>query len=333
MFCSLFDPLLRLILAIGLPLLLAMALGEGLVAWLERRFRAPLKTDSLALARLQATKLATPTMGGLFILAGITLSLMLWADWSAPSTRLALLVMVGFVQSAPSTTWQNCGRVARACAWPKFLAQLAVGAAVAGLLIHDRQTPLAIETWLPVSGRLAPWLLTAWATLVILSSSNAVNLADGLDGLAGGTVAIAAVCLGLVAWLTADPVPQTMNICLLAGGILGSVLGFLRFNRHPARVFMGDTGSLPLVALLGFMALAIGHELLWIVIGGVFVAEAISVMLQVGWFKWRKQRLFRCALLHHHFQFLGWSERKIVARFWTVSLVCAIVALCCSNCR
>ena len=328
MFCSLFDPLLRLILAIGLPLLLAMALGDWWVAWLERRFRAPLKTDSETLARLQAAKRATPTMGGLFILAGITLSLVLWADWNAPSTRLALLVMAGFgaIGAVDDLAKLRPGSQGLR-AWPKFLAQLAVGGAIAGLLIHDRQAPLAIEAWLPVSGTSATWLLTAWATLVILSSSNAVNLADGLDGLAGGTVAIAAVCLGLIAWLTADPAPQIMDICLLAGGILGSVLGFLRFNRHPARVFMGDTGSLPLGALLGFIALAIGHELLWIVIGGVFVAEAISVMLQVGWFKWRRERLFRCAPLHHHFQFLGWPEQKIVARFWLASLVCAIVAL------
>jgi len=170
-------------------------------------------------------------------------------------------------------------------------------------------------------------LLVGWATLVILSSSNAVNLADGLDGLAGGAVAVAILCLTLVAWLTTQFTPQAMGLYLLAGGMLGSVLGFLRFNRHPARVFMGDTGSLPLGALLGFFALAIGHELLWIVIGGVFVAEALSVMLQVGWYKWRKQRLFRCAPLHHHFQFLGWPERKIVGRFWLASLVCAGTAL------
>ncbi|HEX4149417.1 MAG TPA: phospho-N-acetylmuramoyl-pentapeptide-transferase, partial [Pirellulales bacterium] len=196
-----------------------------------------------------------------------------------------------------------------------------------GWLVHARQTPLAIETWLPISAARTPGLLTAWAALVILSSSNAVNLADGLDGLAGGSVVIATACLALIAWLTTNFTPQAMGLYVLAAGMLGSMLGFLRFNRHPARVFMGDTGSLPLGALLGMLALAIGHELLWVVIGGVFVAEAVSVMLQVGWYKWRKERLFRCAPLHHHFQFLGWPEHKIVARFWLASLVCAVAAL------
>jgi phospho-N-acetylmuramoyl-pentapeptide-transferase len=299
-----------------------------MVAWLERRFRAPLKTESQTLARLQAAKHATPTMGGLFILTGITLSLALCSDWTDARPRIAFIVVIGFgaigavddlIKLRPNGQGLRAG--------PKFLAQLAVGVVVAGLLIQLRPSPLALEAWLPDCGALKPWLLTAWATLVILSSSNAVNLADGLDGLAGGTIAMAAACLGLIAWLATKHSTDGMEICVLAGGMLGSVLGFLRFNRHPARVFMGDTGSLPLGALLGFMALAIGNEILWIVIGGVFVAEAISVMLQVGWFKWRRQRLFRCAPLHHHFQFLGWPEQKIVARFWLASLLCALTAL------
>ena len=328
MFCSLFDPTLPLVLAVGLPLLLAIAFGDRMVAWLERRFRAPLKTDSETLARLQAAKHATPTMGGLFILAGITALACAGGrlERSEPLAGIARDHRLrhdrrrrrpgqttagqpgpACLAEIPGATGRRCGR--RRSAGPR------------------RQTPLAIEAWLPDSGVLAPWLLTAWATLVILSSSNAVNLADGLDGLAGGTVAIAATCLGLVAWLAADHTLQTTNVCLLAGGMVGSLLGFLRFNRHPARVFMGDTGSLPLGALLGLMALATGHELLWMVIGGVFVAEAISVMLQVGWFKWRDERLFRCAPLHHHFQFQGWPERKIVARFWLASFICAATAL------
>ena len=164
------------------------------------------------------------------------------------------------------------------------------------------------------------------AILVLVGSSNAVNLTDGLDGLAGGCMLFATAAMTLVvyaaghaqwaAYLNVPHVPGCGELTVLAAATIGAVVGFLWFNCHPAQVFMGDTGSLPLGGLLGYMAVVARQELLLMLIGGVFVAEAASVILQVGWYKWRRRRIFLCAPLHHHFQFRGWPESKIVVRFW-----------------
>jgi phospho-N-acetylmuramoyl-pentapeptide-transferase len=173
------------------------------------------------------------------------------------------------------------------------------------------------------------------AMLVIVGSSNAVNLTDGLDGLAGGCMLFATAAMTLVvyaaghaqwaAYLNVPHVAGCGELAVLAAGMIGAVVGFLWFNCHPAQVFMGDTGSLPLGGLLGYMAVAARQELLLSLIGGVFVVEAASVILQVGWFKWRRQRVFLCAPLHHHFQFRGWPESKIVVRFWIAAALCALL--------
>jgi phospho-N-acetylmuramoyl-pentapeptide-transferase len=175
--------------------------------------------------------------------------------------------------------------------------------------------------------------------LVIVGTSNAVNLADGLDGLAGGCLVLAIGAMGVVAYsagnvviadyLGIDRVPGAGEMAVLAAAMIGGVLGFLWFNCHPAQVFMGDVGSLPLGGLLGLIALAARQEILLLVVGGVFVAEAISVLVQVGVYKWRRRRVFRCAPLHHHFQFRGSPESRIVVRFWIASAACAIAGIAC----
>jgi phospho-N-acetylmuramoyl-pentapeptide-transferase len=166
-----------------------------------------------------------------------------------------------------------------------------------------------------------------------------VNLTDGLDGLAGGCLffaaggmAAGAYCVSDMHWATSmnlPYLPDCTEMLVLAGAMTGAVLGFLWFNCHPARVFMGDTGSLPLGGLLGLVAVATRQELLLVVVGGVFVAEAVSVILQVGYYKWRRRRIFLCAPLHHHFQFLGWAEGRIVVRFWMAAALCAFLGLAC----
>ena len=175
------------------------------------------------------------------------------------------------------------------------------------------------------------------AVIVIVGSSNAVNLTDGLDGLAGGCLIFAAAAMGMVAYASGHAelaeylhvarIPGAGEMTVLAGGMIGGLLGFLWFNCHPAQVFMGDTGSLPLGGLLGLLAVVTRQELLLLLVGGVFVAEAASVILQVGYYKWRRRRIFLCAPLHHHFQFQGWPETRIVVRFWIASALCAILGL------
>ena len=186
------------------------------------------------------------------------------------------------------------------------------------------------------------WFFVPWAALVIVGASNAVNLADGLDGLAGGCLVCATGAIALVAyacghagWAAYLGIPHLAGageMIVIAGGMIGGLLGFLWFNCHPASVFMGDTGSLSLGGLLGLLAVIARQELLLVVIGGVFVVEAASVILQVGWFRWTKKRIFLCAPLHHHFQLKGWPEDKIVVRFWIAATLCAVSGLAGSSC-
>ncbi len=220
----------------------------------------------------------------------------------------------------------------------KFAAQLLVAGAAAVLLYQQQAAvPGGLSLRLPLAGTsfsLGLWFVPL-AIVVIVGASNAVNLTDGLDGLAGGClVAAMAAMTGLVyaaghaewaAYLGVPRIPHAGEMTVLAAAMIGGVLGFLWFNCHPAQVFLGNTGALPLGGLLGFLAVVARQELLLVLIAGVFVVEALSVIVQVGYYKWRRRRLLRCAPLHHHFQFLGWAENKIVVRFWIASALCALL--------
>jgi phospho-N-acetylmuramoyl-pentapeptide-transferase len=220
----------------------------------------------------------------------------------------------------------------------KLLVQLVVATTAAGLLYRQHAAvPGGLLLHLPVLG--ASFSLGLWfiplAVLVIVGASNAVNLTDGLDGLAGGCLMAATVAMTVLvyaaghaqwaAYLGVPRVPHAGEITVVGAAMIGGVLGFLWFNCHPAQVFMGNTGALPLGGLLGVLALVARQELLLVVIGGVFVVEAASVIVQVGYYKWRRRRLLRCAPLHHHFQLIGWAENKIVVRFWIAAALCALV--------
>ena len=324
-----------------LAFVVVLILGPCVIRWLGRRFREPNKSDSAHLRLLHQSKSATPTMGGGLVIVALLTALAVFSDWRNPYTGAALVVIVGLtalgvIDDLTKLHGAKSGIPART----KLIGQIAVAAAAAGLLYPhlatvsgglDLQLPL-LETQFP----LGIWFLPL-AVLVIVGSSNAVNLADGLDGLAGGCLIFSAGAMALVAYLAGQaesaeyfnltPIPGASEMSVLAGGMIGSVIGFLRFNRHPARVFMGDTGSLPLGGLLGLIAVVSRQEILLFVIAGTFVVEATSVILQVGYYKWRRRRLFLCAPLHHHFQFRGWPETRIVARFWIASAVCAILGL------
>ncbi len=323
--CSLIGLEARAILAGGLNFFLALFFGSRVIDWLRVRFREPINSPSPAVQRLHEHKQATPTMGGLGIVAAICGSLLLLGDWRNPYLPLAALVTVGLgcVGLADDLTkirGQRRGISARA----KLAGQIVVAAAAAVALYKVQcGVPGGLLLELPigrVSLDLGFWLIPL-AILVIVGSSNAVNLTDGLDGLAGGCLVASFGSLAVITYATGH------EMAVVATAALGAVLGFLRFNCHPAAVFMGDTGSLPLGGLLGLVALAARQELLLIVLGGVFVVEAASVIAQVAVFRCTGRRVFLCAPLHHHFQLRGWPERKIVARFWIAALLCAACGL------
>jgi len=339
----------RAAVAAGVAFALALALGPRMIAWLRRRFREPNRSASPQLEQLHQAKHATPTMGGLFLVAGVLAALALLADLSNPLVQTALFVtvglgLVGAVDDFIKLRGNSNGISARA----KLLGQLAVAAVAAAWLYHfhvdvarELHRSGELTLWIPLADASVPlgWAFVPLAVVVIVGASNAVNLADGLDGLAGGclvmavgAMAAAAYAAGhaeLAQYLNVPRVPGAGEMAVLGAAIAGGVLGFLWFNCHPAAVFMGDTGSLPLGGLLGLIALAARQEILLLLVGGVFVVEAASVLVQVAAYKWRRRRVFLCAPLHHHFQFQGQAEGKIVVRFWIASAVCAILGLAC----
>jgi phospho-N-acetylmuramoyl-pentapeptide-transferase len=334
---------LRAALAAMVGFLLALALGPRMIAWLRRRFREPIMSDSAKIRQLHQGKQSTPTMGGLFLVAGLVAGLLVFGDLANRFVQVALLVAIGMaaigvLDDLTKLRGMHNGISARA----KLLSQFLVAGAAAGLLyLHRAALPEDLLLRIPLWGTTLSLGLAIIpvAMLVIVGASNAVNLTDGLDGLAGGCLVFAIGAMGLVAYASGHAelasylnivrVPGAGEMTVLAGAMIGGVMGFLWFNCHPAQVFMGDTGSLPLGGLLGLIAVAARQELLLVLVGGVFVAEAASVILQVTAYKWRGRRVFLCAPVHHHFQLRGWPESRIVVRFWIASAVCAILGVAC----
>jgi len=332
----------RASLAAVASFVLAVVLGPRLIGWLQTRFREPIKSASPAVRTLHRAKQATPTMGGIFIVAGLLASGVLFGDLTNPYLIVSLVAVLGLAALGAADDLKklltaSAGLSARA----KLLGQFAVATAVVLPVywLHS-QTPGGLDLALPLAGRTVPlgWTFIPLATVVIVASSNAVNLTDGLDGLAGGCLIFAGGAMAVVVYaaghaewahyLGIAPIPGSGEMAVVAGGMIGGVLGFLWFNCHPASVFMGDTGSLPLGGLLGLLAVVARQELLLVIVGGVFVAEAVSVLGQVGYFRLRGgRRWLLCAPLHHHLQFKGWPENKIVVRFWIAAALCAILGL------
>jgi phospho-N-acetylmuramoyl-pentapeptide-transferase len=303
-------------------------------------------------------KAGTPTMGGLLIVIAIVVPTLLWADLSNRFVWIAVFstcayAAIGFADDYSKVAHRrNLGLTARA----KFALQLAVGVVIASMLIAMQAYGMySTKLIVPFFKQLHPdlvvqswehfqhfWPLAflpfiAFVALVIVFSSNAVNLTDGLDGLAIGCTVIAAGGLTVLTYVSGHAtfsnylelqrMPQVAELTIFCGAMVGSSIGFLWYNAHPAEVFMGDVGSLALGGAIGTIAVIIKQELLLPFIGGVFVIEAVSVILQVGSYKLRKKRIFKMAPLHHHFELLGWSESKIIVRFWIASLVFALFAL------
>ncbi len=321
--------------------LIAVVLGPVAIAWLKTRFRERIASDSARLNEIQAKKNATPTMGGLFILGAVLTSVFLWGDLSSRYVQLGLLVALGMGALGAIDDWIKLNsRRNGLSVRQKLLGQVFIALAASwGLYEHHQLHPLGLELVWPVGGgTLALGVgFILWSTFVLVGSSNAVNLTDGLDGLAGGCMIFAGSAFVALTYLAGHKVmAEYLNIPYFAGAgelsvvlgaTVGAVLGFLWFNCHPAQVFMGDTGSLPLGGLIGLAALATRQEAVLVIVGGVFVIETLSVILQVGWFRCTGNRILACSPLHNHFLFRGEHETKIVVRFWIGAALLAIVGV------
>jgi phospho-N-acetylmuramoyl-pentapeptide-transferase len=289
------------------------------------------------------SKAGTPTMGGLLILAAIVVPTLLWANltnvfvWVALGTTIAF-GLIGFADDyLKIIRKQSKGLSARS----KLVLQTA-SALVVGLVLYDmsRHGDYSTELLFPFFKEIRPQLSVAFvpfAILVIVGASNAVNLTDGLDGLAIGTVLIAGATYTVLAYVTGHAqfsayldlihIPRIWELTIFGGAMVGASMGFLWFNSYPAQLFMGDVGSLSLGSAIGTMALLIKQEILLVLVGGVFVMEAVSVIIQVASFKLTGRRVFRMAPLHHHFELAGWSEPKIIIRFWILGIMFALASL------
>src|ERR1700678_1895523 len=288
------------------------------------------------------TKIGTPTMGGLMILSGVVVSTVLWANPLNPYIWIVLAVtlgfgFVGFYDDYLKVTKQShSGFAGRARLLIEALIALVACYALVRLSRDATSTTLAIPFLKDIVVNFG-WFFVIFGAFVIVGAGNAVNLTDGLDGLAIVPVMIATASFGLIAYLAGNAVfsdylqihyvAGTGELAVICGALLGAGLGFLWFNAPPASIFMGDTGSLALGGMLGSIAVAVKHEIVLAVIGGLFVLEAVSVIVQVVSFKLTGKRIFRMAPLHHHFEQLGWTEPQIVIRFWIISVMLALAGL------
>ncbi len=287
-------------------------------------------------------KKGTPTMGGLMILSGLVVSTLLWANPLSPYVWVVLFVTlgfgtIGFYDDYLKVTKQSHKGLSGKS---RLAIEFGIAAIACGILSSIGSTKLATSITIPFFKDVLLDLgifFVIFAGFVIVGAGNAVNLTDGLDGLAIVPVMIAAATFGLIAYLSGNAVfanylqihfvPGTGELAVICGAVIGAGLGFLWFNAPPAQIFMGDTGSLALGGLLGTVAVATKHEIVLAIVGGLFVLEAMSVIIQVASFKLTGKRVFRMAPIHHHFEQLGWSEPQVVVRFWIISVVLALAGL------
>ncbi|MDC9593706.1 phospho-N-acetylmuramoyl-pentapeptide-transferase [Xenorhabdus sp. IM139775] len=330
----------RAIVGLLTALFIALWMGPTLIAYLQKLQIGQVVRDNGPESHF--SKRGTPTMGGLLILFSITISVLLWARLDNPYVWCVLAVLVGygivgFVDDYRKVVRKDTkGLIAR---WKYFWQSvIALGVAFA-LYSIGKDTP-ATQLVVPFFKEVMPQLGLLYILLtyfVIVGTSNAVNLTDGLDGLAIMPTVLVAAGFALVAWATGNVnfanylhIPYLSHageLVIVCTAIVGAGLGFLWFNTYPAQVFMGDVGSLALGGALGTIAVLLRQEFLLVIMGGVFVVETLSVILQVGSFKLRGQRIFRMAPIHHHYELKGWPEPRVIVRFWIISLMLVLIGL------
>lgn len=326
--------------AAATAIVLSLGLGPFVISRLSRlRVGEQIRADGPA----HQHKAGTPTMGGVLIVGTVILSTLLWADLRNVLVWVAVLTMAGYGTLGFVDDWtklrrgDGIGLSARTKFGVQGLLALAVGAF---LVWYAGASEFTTRVVFPFFKEFQPefgLLLVPVAIIVLVASTNAVNLTDGLDGLAAGCVLVAAAVYTALTYLSGHAefsayldiphVPGASEVTIFGAAITGAALGFLWFNAHPARVFMGDVGSLALGAGIAMQALLIGQELLLVIVGGVFVLETASVILQVASFKLTGRRLFRMAPLHHHFELAGWKETQVSVRFWILAVLCALATL------
>jgi phospho-N-acetylmuramoyl-pentapeptide-transferase len=323
--------------AIGTAFLLGLIIGPRFINMLRVRQGKgqPIRDDG---PQTHLAKVGTPTMGGLMILTSIIVSMLLWMELSNSYVWACLVVMagfgiVGFLDDYDKVTKRSTKGVSGKV---RLLAEFAIAGVAVGLIVHQSGGKLYIPFYNGPVADLGYWYIL-FGAFVIVAFGNAVNLTDGLDGLATMPVIIASLAFMLIAYLVGNAkyaaylgVPFILgagDLAILCGAIIGAGLAFLWFNAPPAAVFMGDTGSLALGGTLGAIAVVAHHEFVLAIIGGLFVVEAMSVIIQVFWFKRTGKRIFRMAPIHHHFEQLGWPESTVVVRFWIVAFVLALAGL------
>lgn len=366
----------RAIAAILVSFATVLILAPRTIRWLIRQ-KIGDRSESFhkALNELTRNKQNTPTMGGILIVAAILVSILLLSDVTEFYVQMAVVCLLWSAAVGFADDWLKLKASQRPEGgrqglhmWEKLVFQFGLGFVLSFFIFrwgsqkltrdYENVLPMAqslnlplMRSWEWVDGQLVPAsdlivlgavAFTALSTFVIVTASNAVNLTDGMDGLASGIAAICGFALAVLAFISGFEregqtlaktllvpfIPRADELAIVAGAMVGACIGFLWFNCSPAQVFMGDTGSLSLGALLGYIAVVIRQEVLLLIVGGIFAAEAISVILQIGYFKLTGgKRIFRCAPLHYHFHLGGWTEQQVVVRFWAVTAMLAAAAL------
>jgi len=334
-------------MAIVTAMVVVVALGSRFIRFMQVKQGKgqPIRSDGIA--RHVVEKAGTPTMGGVMILAGLIVGTLLWADLRNVYVWAVLLVtsaygVLGFLDDYAKVTKQTTEGVSGRL---RLALEILVAVAAVWLMVAyggrppetpDLQTSVAFPIFKQLLLNLG-WFYLAFGAFIICGAANSVNFTDGLDGLAIVPVMIAAAAFGLIAYLVGNFVfsqylqlhfvPGVGEVAVICGAMIGAGLGFLWYNAPPAKIFMGDTGSLALGGAVGAIAVATKHEIVLAVIGGLFVLETLSVMIQVVSFKLTGKRVFRMAPIHHHFEKLGWSESTVVIRFWIIAVVLALIGL------
>jgi phospho-N-acetylmuramoyl-pentapeptide-transferase len=343
----------RAVMAAVTAMVVSILLGPRIIAWLRKLKYGEQVGDDAALAKLaelRKGKSGTPSMGGVLIVIALCISTLLWTNLGIKFVWLTLCCLLWLAGLGWLDDYMKVRRKVRQGldAWQKLLGQLVLGLALGAWLWFDPDTTkLVRELWVPFFKKPLIADMGLWCILlielVIIASANAVNLTDGLDGLAIGCTIAAAAALAVMTYVADQPIlarylhiPHLKNageLTVFCAALFGAGMGFLWFNCHPAQVFMGDTGSLALGGVLGTVALLIQQPLTLVIIGGIFVVEAVSVIIQTSWFKWTRRRhgegrrVFLMTPLHHHFQLKGWDESQIVIRFWILSLIFALIGV------
>jgi phospho-N-acetylmuramoyl-pentapeptide-transferase len=322
-------------------LVICFLFGPRIIRWLRHKQGEgqPIRSDG---PESHLKKKGTPTMGGLMILIAVVVSTLLWVDLADTYTWIVLFVtvsfgLIGFMDDYRKLTKRSHRGVS---AKVRLAAQIFIAAAAVMVIVAlappGQSTSLAIPFVKDIMLQLG-WFFIVFAVFVIVGASNAVNLTDGLDGLAIVPVMIVALCFGIIAYLVGNVkfadylqvhhVVGAGELSVFCGALVGACLGFLWFNAPPAQVFMGDTGSLSLGSALGTIAVIIKHELVLAIVGGLFVMETVSVIIQVVSFKTTGKRVFKMAPIHHHFEKMGWSEPTVVIRFWIIACILGLIGL------